>query len=179
IPKLVDFGIAKAVDRLSADTGEGHQKGKLRYMAPEQVMPKATVDRRADVRSAGAVRYELIEGRPIHAGPNDMARLHALAAGLPIAPLAREDVPSEVAEVIARALTHDPEGRGATARDMRDALVDALGQTGGRVSTAETEAFYAEVMPQRRAERETIVRKALAEAELRSSQPTPGESPAP
>ena len=50
--KLIDFGVAKANDRLAADTVDGHTKGKLRYMAPEQAMARP-LDRRADVVLVG------------------------------------------------------------------------------------------------------------------------------
>jgi serine/threonine-protein kinase len=175
IPKLVDFGIAKAVDRLSADTAEGHQKGKLRYMAPEQVVPGRSIDRRVDVWAAGALLYELIEGRPIHPGPNDMARLHALVAGFPIAPLQREVSP-EVEEVIRRALAHDPEERWSTAQAMREALVDALG-TRRMIGSAAIEKYCAEVMPERRRDRERMVRQALIEADARDVEPIADSAP--
>jgi serine/threonine protein kinase len=57
VPKLLDFGVAKANKRLS-ETQAGTLKGKLRYMAPEQISQEA-VDARADVFSLGVCLFEL------------------------------------------------------------------------------------------------------------------------
>lgn len=83
-PKVIDFGIAKAIDPEAADdigvtrTGHGRAAGTLAYMAPEQVdavSPRADV--RTDVFSLGIVLCELLSGaRPAASGP--MSRLGPL-----------------------------------------------------------------------------------------------------
>ena len=60
-PKLLDFGVAKARGRL-ATTEAGTLKGKLRYMAPEQLQQES-VDHRADVFSVGVLLCEATTGR--------------------------------------------------------------------------------------------------------------------
>src|SRR5262249_6532400 len=45
VAKVIDFGIAKARDRVGGDTSTGQVKGKVRYMAPEQAMGRS-IDRR-------------------------------------------------------------------------------------------------------------------------------------
>ena len=62
VARVLDFGVAKAAGRASQTTREGQLKGKLAYMAPEQVAA-AQVDRRADVYAAGVVLWELLAGR--------------------------------------------------------------------------------------------------------------------
>src|SRR5205823_4340151 len=52
IAKVIDFGIAKARDRLAGETSTGSLKGKIQFMAPEQAVGKP-IDRRADVWSTG------------------------------------------------------------------------------------------------------------------------------
>src|SRR5690606_5718613 len=52
--KIIDFGVAKAKDRVSQDTSAGQLKGKIRYMAPEQALGRA-LDHRADVWALGAI----------------------------------------------------------------------------------------------------------------------------
>ncbi|MFS8065577.1 MAG: serine/threonine-protein kinase, partial [Byssovorax sp.] len=59
--RITDFGIAHAAVRLSS-TREGHLKGKLRYMAPEQLRGRK-LDRRTDLYAAGAVLWEMLAGR--------------------------------------------------------------------------------------------------------------------
>jgi eukaryotic-like serine/threonine-protein kinase len=56
--KLVDFGVAKAMGRLSDVTSAGQLKGKFGYMSPEQATARP-VDRRSDLFSLGIVLFEL------------------------------------------------------------------------------------------------------------------------
>lgn len=58
--RLLDFGIAKAVDRI-ATTREGQIKGKIRYMSPEQLFGTG-VDRATDIYAASVVLWELLCG---------------------------------------------------------------------------------------------------------------------
>jgi serine/threonine-protein kinase len=64
--KVIDFGIARARERLEVTQGTSI-KGKLRYMAPEQLSPRllkgATLDHRADVFAAGVVLFEMLADR--------------------------------------------------------------------------------------------------------------------
>jgi serine/threonine protein kinase/Tfp pilus assembly protein PilF len=67
-PKIIDFGIAKAVDGLLSDeslhTRVGSLVGTLSYMSPEQVRgDDGGVDVRSDVYSLGVILYELVSGR--------------------------------------------------------------------------------------------------------------------
>jgi serine/threonine protein kinase len=77
--KLVDFGIAKAVDS-SARTSTGAVKGKLAYMPPEQAFGLG-VDRRADVFAAGVVLWEAATGKRLWEGLTEPGVLHRLSKG--------------------------------------------------------------------------------------------------
>jgi serine/threonine-protein kinase len=59
--KIIDFGIAKAEERIT-HTRTGQLKGKPSYMAPEQ-QRGASVDHRADLFSFGVLMFELLAGR--------------------------------------------------------------------------------------------------------------------
>jgi serine/threonine-protein kinase len=118
--KLIDFGIAKALDRVSGDTGTGLLKGKIQYMAPEQAIGKA-VDRRADVWAIGSVLYYLLAGVSPYDGPNQLATLHLLTSGKPPPPLPAT-VPAAVNALALRAMAHDPEHRIATAAELQRQL---------------------------------------------------------
>lgn len=177
IPKLVDFGIAKATNRISQDTSQGLQKGKVRYMAPEQVMPDVQIDHRVDIYAVAALGYELLAGRPVHDGPNDMARMHSLLSGRPVAPLPAAVVPDAIGRVLCRALSFDREARHATALELREDLLDALATIGARPSHTATAAFCAQVMPNRRRDRDNAVRAAIADADARAARATSQEPP--
>jgi serine/threonine-protein kinase len=122
--KLIDFGIAKAKERLGADTKSGFIKGKISFMAPEQARAEE-VDRRADVWAVGAVAYDLLAGHPPVEAPSDLARLAVLGGPDPIPPL-DEAVPAPLRVVVARALEKDRAARFPTAAAMKDAIEEAL-----------------------------------------------------
>src|SRR6187402_1175318 len=72
--KLVDFGVAKAVGRISEATRAGQLKGKFGYMSPEQALGKG-VDRRSDIFSLGIVLFELTTSRRLFRGEHDIETL--------------------------------------------------------------------------------------------------------
>ena len=79
VPKVIDFGIAKATHggRMhggSVLTREGLFVGTPAYMSPEQAAAATDIDTRADVYGLGALLYELLCGVP----PFDLAELEPL-----------------------------------------------------------------------------------------------------
>jgi serine/threonine-protein kinase len=127
VARVFDFGIAKAATN-TEETRDGVVKGKVTYMAPEQVWNK--VDRRADVYAAGVILWELVAGRRRHAGERNDALFLKLVKNeleVPTAPSSfRPEATPELDEVIARATHPDPEQRYATAREMAVALEAAV-----------------------------------------------------
>ena len=104
---IIDFGVAKARDRVSQDTSAGQLKGKIRYMAPEQALGRE-LDRRADVWALGSILYELFAGVSPYDAPNEVATLHKLTSGVGPAPLPAH-VPEPVRAVVERSLAYDPQ----------------------------------------------------------------------
>ena len=77
--KVVDFGLAKAVNKAEADTGEsitrtGTVAGTCAYMAPEQAEAK-DVDSRADIFAFGCVLYEMLTGRRAFGADSQLATI--------------------------------------------------------------------------------------------------------
>ena len=69
VPKVIDFGVAKAVQQRLTEktmfTQFGQVIGTLEYMSPEQAeFNQLDVDTRADIYALGAVLYELLAGTP-------------------------------------------------------------------------------------------------------------------
>jgi eukaryotic-like serine/threonine-protein kinase len=113
----VDFGVAKAVGRTQT-TRDGALKGKLAYMAPEQVQG-LTVTRRTDIYAASIVLWEVLTGRRLFARENDAAVMLAALTSTPPAPSSLATGISETLDKIAlRGLAHSADGRFRTARDM-------------------------------------------------------------
>ena len=140
IIKLVDFGIAHAVER-HAKTETGLVKGKLSYMAPEQV-EQGTVDRRADIFAAGALLYELLTLKTPFG--RELAAINAILNEDPQDPrLLRPDIPDELVPIIFKALEKDPDGRYQTAHEMHEELERVL-RSFNRYVSAKHVARFAE-----------------------------------
>ena len=146
--KVVDFGIAKAMDS-SLETRTGELKGKVAYMPPEQASAKR-VDRRADVFAVGVMLWEAVTGRRMWKGVNEIAIMHALFAGeIPSPRSVDPRVPEELDRICRIALSPTPEYRYATAAEMAGELEAYLAQIGDRsgardISRLVTEAFVAD-----------------------------------
>ncbi len=111
--KILDFGIAKAAHS-EVQTDYGELKGRLRYMAPEQLMG-TDVDCRADLFSVGVILWEALAGRRLWLGLSDgdvMRRL--LERDVPQLPSSL-DVPAGIADICRRALSPSRDDRYPTA----------------------------------------------------------------
>src|SRR5437879_8453025 len=69
VPKVIDFGVAKAAGQQLTDrtliTGFGSLVGTLEYMSPEQAeINQLDIDTRSDIYSLGVLLYELLAGSP-------------------------------------------------------------------------------------------------------------------
>jgi serine/threonine-protein kinase len=141
VPRLIDFGIAKALGRISS-TEDGQLKGKLPYMSPEQVCGEA-VDRRSDVFSAAIVLWEVLTHRRLfHIGHGgDSAAVLKRILELRIEPPSQvvPDLPRAVDDVVMRGLERDAARRFQSAAEMADALEAALAP-----ATARTIGLYVE-----------------------------------
>jgi serine/threonine-protein kinase len=121
VARVLDFGIAKAIGRAQL-TREGELKGKLSYMAPEQIRGGA-IDRRVDVYAVGVVLWEALTLKRLFTGATDAERMYQVLQSTVAPPSTHApDVPAALDAVILRALSSKPEDRYATALDMALAL---------------------------------------------------------
>jgi hypothetical protein len=127
IARVLDFGVAKAEGQIHV-TREGHVKGKLGYMAPEQ-FEQRIVDRRADIYSIGVVLWELLTGERLLAADTVALMVKSVLEHRIERPSARAPgrVSPAVDEVAMRALSRNPSDRFATARQMALALEESIG----------------------------------------------------
>jgi serine/threonine-protein kinase len=122
IPRLLDFGVAKAAGRAHT-TRDGSMKGKCAYMAPEQVTGTLQVSRATDVFAAGVLLWELLTGKRLFQAETDAATLmKVLHEEVPPPSSVVPDLPPAWDAVVARATQRAPADRFATARDMAIAV---------------------------------------------------------
>ncbi|WP_052433089.1 serine/threonine-protein kinase [Streptacidiphilus carbonis] len=87
-PRLVDFGLARALDEAGA-TSSGTVVGTAAYLAPEQIHGRGEIGRPADVYALGLLLLEAITGRrafpgtPVESALARLRRPPVLPAGLP------------------------------------------------------------------------------------------------
>jgi eukaryotic-like serine/threonine-protein kinase len=125
VGRVLDFGVAKAAHRAQT-TKDGTVKGKISYMAPEQLLSEH-VDRRADVYACAVVLWEALTGERLFDGDNQ---------GRIVRKILDETVPvpsSKVAGLrptldaaVMKGLEKDPRDRWQTAREFAAALERAM-----------------------------------------------------
>jgi hypothetical protein len=121
--KILDLGLARAVQELRTNLTEaGTLKGKMSYVAPEQLQGQPA-DARSDVFSLGVVLHELLSGRRLFVGENDLETLRMVREmPVPRPSLRNPDVKPKLEAVVMRALERDPNKRYRSAAEMGDDL---------------------------------------------------------
>lgn len=115
--RVVDFGIAKATVRAST-TREGHIKGKLGYMAAEQLSGE-NEDARTDVYGASVVLWEMLTSERLFHATNEGNLLARVLEGMITPPeRIRRDLPEALSQAVLRGLQRDPSNRFQSAREM-------------------------------------------------------------
>ncbi|MDF2692847.1 MAG: serine/threonine protein kinase [Labilithrix sp.] len=163
--KVIDFGLVKAKNRTAGETGQGVVKGKIRYMAPEQVASKG-VDHRADVWAAGICLYELLVGHMPYHNEDDLDVVKRLMSPDPLPPF---DValPPQIEKVLAKALVKDPAGRFDSCAQMRRAIESAIHELDLQAENEHVAEFLAQALPDLASKRSTTIAKAMESAESR------------
>lgn len=117
VPRVTDFGVAKAAGRMQT-TQEGKIKGKLRYMAPEQLLGQP-LDRRADIFAASIVLWETLVARRLFAGDDLGSVLNSVLNQKLEPPSAHNpEVSPELDALVMRGLSRQRDERWPTALEM-------------------------------------------------------------
>lgn len=127
--KILDFGLARAVEEESQLTQSGMIVGTPNYLAPEQAAGQ-TVDARSDLFSLGIVLYQMLSGKRPFQRSTLLATLAAIGADAP-PPLdaSFEHVAPAIRELIEKLLAKDPEQRYASAAELIRAIDQVLDQS--------------------------------------------------
>src|SRR5262249_23318362 len=140
-PKLLDFGLAKA---LHGDTANETTKaltdrhtivGTIQYMAPEQIEGRAT-DARADLWALGVMLYEMATGQRPFGGESTASVMSAILRDTAPPVSARQPLtPASFEHLVERCLQKDPDERWQTAGDVKRELQwIASGRTGNVIA---------------------------------------------
>jgi serine/threonine protein kinase len=123
IARIIDFGMARAISREA--TEPGYVKGKIGYLAPEQVT-RGQLDARTDVFGAGIVLWEALTGKRLFRAQDPIADvLLLISSPLTKASSLNSEVTRRLDAVLGRALQPVAERRFATAEEFAEALEDA------------------------------------------------------
>jgi len=141
--KLADFGIAKA-RASSPATLTGELRGKLGYLAPEQITRSQPVGAKSDLWALGVMLHEVAYGNHPFVGETDAETLWNVinrSIRLP----EQEPVPEALRELIRRCLTRETAERPESAQEVRRALgeiAESLGRqalAGARLPAADSD----------------------------------------
>jgi len=136
---VTDFGVARAVTA-AAEPTTAHAVGTLLassalgtpdYMAPEQMVPGAPVDHRADLYAVGVVGYEMLTGSPPLVAGAPSHRPTQVADAMSTLRRQRADAPKALVDIIMRCLAVRPDDRWQSADDLLVALASMPSPTAG------------------------------------------------
>ncbi len=146
--KILDFGLAKSTAQ-SCSTASGVVKGKLRYLAPEQVQEGAELTYRVDVFAIGLCLFEALAGRALFDQEDPLEAARSVAGYRRPPPLStiRPDAPAAVDDVLRRLLEPSPLERVQTARKARALLDRLIAQTPPPWGPAEVGGLLRETFP--------------------------------
>jgi hypothetical protein len=164
--KVVDFGIARASGRITT-TRTGEVKGKLDYLAPEQLHKRVEVDRRADLWALGVMSWQSLTGQHLFRGETDADTMfNVLNREIPDVQSVSPDVSDDVAGCVMRCIARDPDARPESAAEVAQVFARAA-QEGAFSTDRLRELMVARFAAQRATEEERLA------AALRESPPGP------
>ncbi|MEM9190438.1 MAG: serine/threonine-protein kinase [Myxococcota bacterium] len=164
--RITDFGIAKALGR-SVKTSTGILKGKISYMAPEQLRFEEP-DRRSDLFALGVILFELLAGERLYAkGTGAEAPRRILNEPPPDIGEGRPEVPDGMVRLLFELLAKDREARPPTALDVATRLGETLGELVASEGAVEIEAWVRDLASELKDDQERRLATAVAEAESR------------
>lgn len=163
--KIVDFGVAKAVGMRSTETSAGQIKGKVPYMSPEQALGRH-IDRRTDIFALGTIFYQLVTGKHPFRGENDLETLKNITERPVLRPhVVNPNVPAEIDEVIATALSKDVDQRYPTMAAFEAALGAALAKLGMVTSDSTVAELVNDLLGGRAKKRRDALKQAMQAAD--------------
>ncbi len=166
--KVLDFGIAQLTNQREVSE-TGILKGKLRYMAPEQIRSTEQIqntdklDRRADLYAMGVVLWEIAAQRRMWEGiPEPQIKKNILENALPRLQEVAPDIEAGLLRVVNRALTLDPEDRYETALEFQSDLEEYISTLGAPLKNSDLGRALSKMFDDVRKERSLTIETQLS-----------------
>lgn len=124
LPKIVDFGLARPLERVAGGPTLQGPLGTVSYMAPEQMDDARRADKRSDLFALGCILYEICTGGRAFGGTLFEVHRKSHAGEYVQAAERRPDMAPEVSAIIDKLLRPDPDERFQTVQELMEALYD-------------------------------------------------------
>lgn len=174
--KVLDFGIAKLTG-LAETTESGVIRGKLHYMAPEQITA-GRIDRRADIYAAGVIMWEMLTGVRMWRGVNEAVVMNRVLGGkLPDLMAIAPATPPRLAQMVARATALSADDRYANASEFQAAIDGYLQASGQEPRARDVGDAVARLFSDRKLERQLVVERELSRVTEQSELEYAGHRP--
>src|SRR6185369_896370 len=172
LTKMVDFGLAKATALGDGATRAGQLKGKISYMAPEQIRGDP-LDRRADVFALGVVLYAVTTGKHPFRRESEGATLFAISAPDPApAPSRFMTYPPELEAVLMKAIAKDPDKRYGSSLELARAMESTLPDNERAHGGERVAEFIKGLLGAQHDQQKAALAEALRRADRASMQPS-------
>ncbi len=143
--KITDFGLAKAQSQIET-TEPGVVKGKFSYLSPEAAYGEE-VDHRTDIFSTGIVLWEMLAGRRLFKGKNDLETVELIReCQVPGLAQFNPEVTPELEQVVLKALARTPDDRYQSAQEFGDALAGYIFSRGLKVTSFDIQQLVGKVL---------------------------------
>jgi len=182
-PYLVDFGVAREMERDPSSSGVSIA-GSPAYMAPEQVLGQTgDIDARTDVYGLGAILYELLTGRPpivaesvqealdknLLIDPPPPSKVVAARVAISTSASAKPSVPAELEAICMKCIAKERKDRFQSAREVAEAIDPLVGDKPLRVRIESAPTVRAAAPAQEREARQATVRRLVQKSLRRAS----------
>jgi hypothetical protein len=156
--KLIDFGVAKARERLQNNTATSTLKGKFGYMSPEQARGVKNLDRRSDLWSLGVVLWECLAGRRLFKSDSELEILRMVTEETPASVRSvRPDVPEAVDSLLAGVFAKNRDDRLGSCAEFADYLWAVFREEGFTTDQAKVAEYFRKSLPDRCAALDRLV----------------------
>ena len=124
VPKIGDFGLAKRMECLDAQTQTGAVLGTPSYMSPEQAEGKLDeIKPPTDIYALGAILYEMLAGRPPFVGETPLETIDLIREREPVPPSSlAPNLPRDLETICLKCLSKEPTRRYESAQELADDL---------------------------------------------------------